>query len=284
MGASVVAVLAVAGTGLVVAGGSEGEPKSRVASGPAAVGGDSTSPSTSPRPVAEPSTPGGKEPVSAQEIARVLLQVQWLGGKTVEPQGLSFTPKPGDSTSRIGASAGVMLKGVKSSTRLAVQVTSRTSLSVPACAEVGKFDTCTPFTGPGGARGYSAESMGSRESTAGGNGQPGSGVQGPWTRSVRLQRTDGVEITVTETAERGVVGAAVPADVLPLPLERLMEVALLPTWQLWVDPEVNRAASKQVAEFQDQSVTLGLPDTVPYGRPQTERPPAAPTGTQPPTR
>ncbi|MGW1667168.1 hypothetical protein, partial [Streptomyces microflavus] len=97
MGASVVAVLAVAGTGLVVASGTERAPRSREASGAAAVVVDSTLPSTSPGPEAG-GTRAGKEPVSAQAIALILLQIQWTDGKQVEPKGASLPLNPGDAT------------------------------------------------------------------------------------------------------------------------------------------------------------------------------------------
>ncbi|MYS82772.1 hypothetical protein [Embleya scabrispora] len=271
MGASVVAVLAVAGTGLVVSNGTQGTPGTRDASGAAAVAGDSTSPSAGPGPEAESHVPVGREPVSAQEIARILLQTQWMEGRQVEPKGATLPPKTDDSTNRVGAFASILLDNTDGFTRLSAQVRSSTpESSGSACSEATKLGgICRPFAGPDGTRGYVAEYMSFRGSTVGGSGQPSTGP-GALSRSVWLTRPDGVEISLTATTERaagGVVGAAVP-----LALDRLKAAALSSVWQLWVSPEVNRAAREKVAGFEDQAAKPN-PYTSGSGTPSTTFPP-----------
>ncbi|MFF7242600.1 hypothetical protein ACFZBU_01750 [Embleya sp. NPDC008237] len=276
VGASAAAVLAVVGTGLVVAGGTDGKPGSRDASGAAAVAGNSISPSTSPGPNSGFGAPIGKEAVSAQEIARILMGIQWAAGKQVEPKGGSFVPKPGDSASRVGASASILLTSPAGSIRLSVQVmSSAPTSSAPDssgtdCVEIVKTGgTCRPFIEPDGTHGHVGDSRPGPGSTIGGSGRAESGTSGPWSRFVRLTRPDGVEISVT--------AAGVTQNPMPLTLDELKQVALWSDWQLWVTPEVNRAARAKVTGFQDQSASPS-PNTLRTRVPQTLVPPAVPTG------
>ncbi|WP_406298665.1 hypothetical protein OG948_25360 [Embleya sp. NBC_00888] len=278
MGAAAAAVLAVAGTGVVVAATAEDAPRSRVASGAAAVPTGSPTPSVTPEPGSGISAPAGKEPVSAQELARILLQQPEFGAVQRVPTGSALSPKSGGAGIRVGAFAVVTLENGKGTTLLRVSVWASTPKTTgPDCPDTeGVAGRCVAIAEPDGTRGYAVETI---PTYLGGNGKDGLG--GQITRSVRVMRPDGVEVSITETTDYAGNSAVATSEKPPLPLSRLQELTLKPFWQLWVDPEVNLAARGKLIGFKDVPVTFD-PDMI-WTRetPTSALPPAGPP--QPPT-
>ncbi|MFJ8747540.1 hypothetical protein ACIRL2_50470 [Embleya sp. NPDC127516] len=279
MGAAVAAVLAVAGTGVVVATGTEDAPRSRVASGAAGVPTGSPTPSVTSDPGSGISAPAGKEPVSAQELARILLQQPEFGAVQRVPVGSALSPKSGGAGIRVGAFAGVTLENGKGTTLLRVSVWASTPKATgPDCPDTDSVaGRCTAIVEPDGTRGYAVETI---PTYLGGNGKDGLG--GQITRSVRVVRPDGVEVSIAETTEYVGNSAVATSEKPPLPLSRLKELTLKPFWQLWVDPEVNLAARGKVTGFKEVPVTFD-PDMIWTREPPVTStlPPAGPP--QPPT-
>lgn len=279
MGAATAAVLAVAGTGVVVATTAEDAPRSRVASGAAAVPTGSPTPNATTDPGTGISAPPGKEPVSAQELARILLQQPEFGAVQRVPVGSGLSPKSGGGGIRVGAFAGVTLETGRGTTLLRVSVWAGTPKTTGSdCPDMeGVAGHCMPIAEPDGTRGYAVETI---PTYLGGNGKDGLG--GQITRSVRVMRPDGVEVSVTETTDYAADSAAGALEKPPLPLSRLKELTLKPFWQLWVDPEVNRAARGKLIGFKDVPMTFD-PDMI-WTRVTPSTPASTPAGPpQPPT-
>ncbi|MGW1993497.1 hypothetical protein [Embleya sp. NPDC001921] len=285
VGAAAAAVLAVAGTGVVVATTAEDAPRSRVASGAAAVPTGSPTPSATPEPGSGISAPAGMEPVSAQELARILLQQPEFGAVARVPIGGELSPKSGGAGIRAGASAAVTLENGKGTTQLRVSVWAGASgAAEPDCPDTHRVaGVCVQIAEPNGTHGYTVETFPAADGSGSG-GKAGSGGPGRITRSVRVIRPDGVEISVTETTDYTDTGAASPSEKPPLTLARLKELTLKPFWQLWVDPEVNLAARKKMTGFKDVPMTFD-PETIGTREvPVTTSPPVGPPRQPTPTR
>ncbi|MGC0416690.1 hypothetical protein [Embleya sp. AB8] len=253
--ASAVVVTALAGAGLVAASSTtDGASKSAPAA--AGVTRGPTPPGGSVEHVPTISAPVGMEPISPQEIVRVLLATP-LGGKPQEPTGGRIGSKAGEPPTRVGASATVRVVVGQAWFLLTVTVatSARPVTELPCPADTQTLVTCASFVEQGGTRGYVSQGIPVRPPVDGGT------TLGPAEWSVHLVRPDGVEISVTELPlfpEGGGAGAQEPV----LPGSRLKDLARMADWRIWVDPEVNRIARAQVGGFRDQS---GSADPIPTG-------------------
>ncbi|OPC80885.1 hypothetical protein B4N89_07910 [Embleya scabrispora] len=251
IGASAVAVVALGGAAAVVLPGmDDGRSATRATSGPAGAPAPSTSPP--PDPAAVP--PAGREVVSPQEIARILRQMP-LGDSMRDLTGAGIVSKTGDPTS-VGAFVVTLVASPKGAATLTVTV--QASGRDPAgddCAAVRKmYRVCDAFVGPDGTHGYLAQTRAEGQTP-----DPGGKEPSEW--AAQVIRRDGVRVSATATSriDAGILGF--PGYEI-VPTKQLRDIVMSPSWSLWVDPEVNRAARAKMLDFREQ-VPIGPPQTPP---------------------
>ncbi|GCE01245.1 hypothetical protein [Embleya hyalina] len=272
IGASAVAVVALGGAAAVVLPGmDDGRSAIRATSGPA--GGQSGAPGPSTSPPSDPAAvpPAGREAVSPQEIARILRQMP-MGDNMRDATGAGIVPTAGEPTS-VGAFAMVLVVSNKGAATLTVTVqASGRDAAGDDCAAVRKmYRLCDVFVESDGTHGYLAQTRPEGQTV-----DPGGKEPSAW--AAQVIRRDGVRVSATSTSRVDAGTLGIPGYAI-VSIKQLRDIVMSPSWSLWVEPEVNRAARAKMLDFREQ-IPTSLPRTPPNrDRPSSTALPPAPTGT-----
>ncbi|MFI6583851.1 hypothetical protein [Embleya sp. NPDC050493] len=290
MGVSTAAVVAVAGTALlVVPDRTDGAP-GRVAGPASSTAEVSAPPTTTPvGPKSRPtlSAPPGMTPVLPPLLLHSLLALLPQG---LPPSGITGSDNTHTTTAgvhSIGASVSLVLEDSAGPSLL--------SLSVEQSAEQADDTGCPHPEGSTEAKCLDYRtSDGSRvverqdwvypatpdtpENRA--DGKAGPSGRGPKDWSVRVVRRDGVVITLNEVASREEKGD-IARDTPLLSMDRLRAIALAQVWRVWVSADANKATTTTPPTFAYRSSSRQEGELPPTST--AVPPPRTPGGTQPAT-
>ncbi|MGC0420249.1 hypothetical protein [Embleya sp. AB8] len=270
VGASTAAVLAVAGTTLftVSSGNEDGH---RQVTGPASRMAEVPAPPTTMTPTARPTlaVPPGMVPVVPPTLLQTLLPLLPQGLVRSQITGSDNTDKTSAGIHSAGSSVSLVLEDSQGPTlvSLSVEQSASDSHEYSCPPQDGRTNArCTEVRTADGTRVLERQdwvypaSPDTPENRA--DGKAGPTGMGPKDWSVQVVRPNGVVIRVEEVAsreEKGDIGRDTPI----LPLERLRSIALVPSWQVWVSPAINKAAEKATPTFTDRSPSSQKYETPP---------------------
>ncbi|MET7297643.1 hypothetical protein [Embleya sp. NPDC005575] len=277
MGVSTAAVLAVAGTALLVV-------SDRTDGGPGQVAGPASptaeapvSPATPGLPKSRPtlSVPSGMTPVLPPLLLHSLLPLLPAGVARTQITGADNTDMTTANVYSAGATVSLVLEDSTGPSLISVSVqqTAERADDVGCLHSQGSTNAeCLDYRTPDGSRMVERRDWvypaapDTPENRA--DGKAGPSGRGPKEWSVRIVRHDGVVITVDEIAsreEKGDIGRDTPL----LSMDWLRSIALAPVWQVWVSADANKMAAntppaiKYQSPFHQQKNEIPPPTTAP---------------------